>query len=57
MEEFVKELGFESEKEFHELNSTPDLTNPKIMKMYLDWKYNDGTKEGLIKVIEASQVK
>jgi hypothetical protein len=56
MEEFVKELGFESEKEFHELNSTPDLTNPKIMNMYLDWKYNDGTKEGLIKVIEASQV-
>lgn len=51
MEELVKEMGFESEKEFHELMSKPDLSDPKKMKMFLEWKYNDGTKEGLLKVI------
>ncbi len=51
MEEFVKEMGFESEKEFHQMVASVDLTNPTKMKMFLDWKENDGTKEGLLKVI------
>ena len=53
MEELVKRLGFESAEEFHKLNATPDLSDPKKMRMYLDWKDNDGTKEGLLKVIKA----
>ena len=53
MEKIIKELGFSSVEEFHKLNSTPDISDPNKMKMYLDWKENDGTKEGLLKVIEA----
>ena len=53
MEELVKQLGFESVEEFHKLNATPDLSDPKKMRMYLEWKDNDGTKEGLLKVIKA----
>jgi hypothetical protein len=33
------------------LVASVDLTNPNKMKMFLDWKENDGTKEGLLKVI------
>ncbi len=51
MEELVKQMGFESVEEFHKLNATPDLSDPETMKKYLDWKENDGTKEGLLKVI------
>jgi hypothetical protein len=51
MEEFVKEMGFESVEEFHKLNASADLSDPEKMKKYLDWRENDGTKEGLLKVI------
>jgi len=51
MEELVKQMGFESLKEFHKLNASADIKDPEKMKMYLDWKENDGTKEGLLKVI------
>lgn len=51
MEELVKQMGFESVEEFHKLNANADLSDPKKMQMYLDWKENDGTKEGLLKVI------
>lgn len=51
MEDFFKEMGFESEEEFHRLNASADLSDPEKMKKYLDWKDNDGTKEGLLKLI------
>ena len=51
MEELIKILGFDSVEEFHKLNASPDLSDPKKMQMYLEWKENDGTKEGLLKVI------
>lgn len=51
MEEIVKEMGFESEKEFHKMVASVELTNPIKMKLFLDWKENDGTKEGLLKII------
>lgn len=51
MEELAKQMGFESIEEFHKLNASADLSDPKTMQMYLDWKENDGTKEGLLKVI------
>lgn len=47
MEEFVKEMGFESVEEFHRLNASVDLSDPEKMKKYLDWKENDGTNETL----------
>jgi hypothetical protein len=51
MEEFVKQMGFESEKEFHEMVASVDLTDQIKMKKFLDWKENDGSKEGLLKVL------
>ena len=54
MEELVKQMGFESVKEFHKLCATPNLSNGIVMEMFLDWKENDGTKEGLLKVIDFS---
>ena len=51
MEEIVKQMGFESVEEFHKLNASADLSDSKKMEMYLEWKENDGTKKGLLKVI------
>ena len=51
MEEIVKQMGFKSEKEFHKLVSSVDLTDTIKMQMFLQWKQNDGTKKGLLKVI------
>ena len=53
MKELVKQMGFESIEEFHKLNASADLSDPKKLKIYLDWRENDGTKEGLLKVIAA----
>ena len=49
MEEIVKQMGFKSEKEFHKLVSSVDLTDTINMQMFLQWKQNDGTKKGLLK--------
>jgi len=49
MDKFVKEMGFESEKEFHKMVSSVDLT--KNMKAFLNWKEEDGTKIGLEKLL------
>ena len=51
MDEFVKEMGFENEKEFHRLMASADIADPIKMQRFLDWKENDGTKEGLLNVI------
>lgn len=50
LEEFVKYSGFESVEEFHRLMSHVDLSSPEKMKAFEDWKENDGTKEGLLKL-------
>lgn len=52
MEHIIKELGFESEKEFHTLVASIDLSDPIKMKDFLDWKENDGTKQGLLKLFK-----
>lgn len=51
MEEIIKQMGFESQEEFNRLVSSVDLTNTSTMQKFLDWKENDGTKQGLIKII------
>tara|TARA_R110000850_G_scaffold26227_1_gene75212 strand:- start:263 stop:709 length:447 start_codon:yes stop_codon:yes gene_type:complete len=51
IKDIVEEMGFESVEEFHKLNTSADLSDPNKMQMYLEWKENDGTKEGLLKVI------
>jgi len=48
MEEFVKEMGFESLDEFNKLVAAVDISDNKKMKSFIDWKENDGSKEGLM---------
>jgi len=52
MREIDKELGFESEAEMWSMVSKVDLTDPFTMQRFNEWKQKDGTKEGLVKIIE-----
>lgn len=49
LEEVVKELGFESEKEFHKLVASIgfDLMGEA---RFTEWQLNDGSKNGLLKI-------
>lgn len=51
-EAMLKTLGFESENELNQMVSSVDLSNPVVMKAFLEWKKNDGSKAGLEKVLE-----
>lgn len=48
-EKDVKELGFESLEEFFKLISSIDLT--KHLLSFKRWQQEDGTKEGLLKLV------
>lgn len=50
MEAIVKRLGFESEKEFHSLVATADLSTPEKQTAFKKWQAEDGSKEGLLKL-------
>jgi len=50
MEEMVKKCGFDSLEEFNRLIVNVDLTSAKKIQIFEDWKKNDGTKEGLLKL-------
>jgi len=52
MENIAKECGFESIEEMYSMISSVDLTNTETGLKFHDWKINDGTKEGLVKIIE-----
>ncbi|MGV6816151.1 MAG: hypothetical protein ACWA44_02640 [Thiotrichales bacterium] len=51
MEDLVKELGFESVQEYHKLVSTADISTVEKMVAFEKWKKEDGSKEGLLKLI------
>lgn len=50
LQDAVVELGFSSEAEFHRMVSSVDIRTPEKMRNFLNWKENDGTKEGLAKL-------
>ena len=52
MEEVVKQMGFNSEKEFNQMVASVDLTSLNKMQKFLEWRENDGTKTGLLKIIK-----
>ena len=52
MEELAKEMGFESEQEMHKLIASVDLSDPDKLHKFMNWKENDGTKKGLLHVID-----
>jgi hypothetical protein len=51
LEGVVKDLGFESESEFHRMVSSVDLSTPVKRTAFKDWQHNDGTKKGLMKLV------
>lgn len=50
MDEQLKELGFTDEKEYFSLVSTVPLTSSKQLSDFNNWKFKDGTKDGLMKL-------
>ena len=55
MEDIVKECGFESLKEYHRLVCEVDLTNQINLIEFTNWKNEDGTKKGLLEIINKDQ--
>lgn len=51
-EEFAKARGFESFDEFLMLASRVDHYNPTTTAALKMWLYNNGTKEGLLRLIK-----
>ena len=52
LNDMVKDLGFKDKDEFYTLVAEADLTTPKKFANFNNWKLNDGTKEGLLKLKE-----
>ena len=50
MEKLVKELGFENEQEFHSMIAKVNF-NKLGLATFREWQYEDGTKDGLQKLI------
>ena len=48
----VEELGFESEQEFHRLVACVVLRDSCDVKTFKKWQSEDGTKEGLLKLLD-----
>ena len=48
----VKEHGFESEQELHQMVAQVDISDIDSIKRFKDWQNNDGTKEGLQEIID-----
>ncbi|MNX78091.1 hypothetical protein D3C86_1096620 [compost metagenome] len=51
MEETLKRFGFASQEEFNKMVSEVDLSDLKDLIAFKDWQNNDGTKDGLEKLI------
>ena len=50
MEELVKELGFKDLDEYHKLVANVDLSSFEKIRAFNNWKNNDGSKEGILKL-------
>jgi len=51
IEELVAQLGFASEKEFFQMVSDADISTPDKLAEFQKWKDEDGTKQGLEKLM------
>lgn len=54
LEQVVKENGFADETEFHRMVAMVDLSSPYNMASFRRWQFQDGTKQGLLEVIEGT---
>lgn len=50
VDEMAKKLGFEGETELNHLVSAVDLSTPDKIVNFKKWQFEDGTKEGLLKL-------
>jgi hypothetical protein len=50
--EIYKSLGFEDEEEYNRLIGKVEMQTPEQIAAYKKWKEEDGTKEGLEKLID-----
>lgn len=50
IEQFFKNCGFESEREFYQMIAKLDLSLPGNLDKFNNWKNNNGTKSGLINI-------
>jgi len=51
----VTDLGFESLEEFSKLVASVNLSTSEKQMEFRKWQFLDGTKEGLLKLIEANK--
>lgn len=51
----VIDLGFRSEKEFFRMVAKVDLTSILKTRRFKKWQYEDGTKEGLKKILKIQE--
>jgi hypothetical protein len=52
IEEMVQRHGFKDEAEFHRLNASAKILNPLREIIYKKWQYDDGSKDGLLVVLQ-----
>ena len=51
LSEMVIELGFNDVKEFHHLVAKVNLTSPIVRLLFERWKLEDGSKKGLLEIL------
>lgn len=47
-----EKLGFENEKEYLVMINSINLSNEQVLNAFKKWRKNDGSKKGLLKIIE-----
>lgn len=52
LDQVAKDAGFEDWKELSKLVSSVNLSTIHNLNIFNYWKENDGTKKGLLKIIE-----
>lgn len=51
MSDMFKDLGFESEEEFHRMVAAVDISDTSVFPRFKQWQEHDGTKAGLLELL------
>lgn len=57
LDEFAKEHGFEDARALSRLTAKVNISNPDTWLLFSKWKDEDGSKDGLLKLIPSEDVK
>lgn len=52
LDEVVRSQGFRDEQEMSRLVSSVDLSTPQARDAFQEWKMTDGSREGLVSLLE-----